>query len=155
PKWPERNILGSGPFRFKEHVAGSHWIGERFDQYWDKGKPYLDGFRAVFMKGSAMVNALQGGQIQAEFRGVAPADREKVRSAVGDRGVVEESPWLCKSDLFSNTRRKPYDDVRVRHALSMATAGWKGAETLSRIAFVRAGGGVLRPGDKRATADAE
>jgi peptide/nickel transport system substrate-binding protein len=39
PKWPERNILGSGAFRFKEHVAGSHWAGERFDGYFDKGKP--------------------------------------------------------------------------------------------------------------------
>jgi peptide/nickel transport system substrate-binding protein len=155
PKWPERNILGSGPFRFKEHVAGSHWIGERFDGYFDKGKPYLDGFRAVFMKGSAMVNALQGGQIQAEFRGLAPADRDKVKAALGDKAVVEESPWLCKFDLFFNTKKKPYDDVRVRHALSQAIDRWKGAQNLSRIAFVRAVGGVLRPGDKLATPEAE
>jgi peptide/nickel transport system substrate-binding protein len=151
PKWPERNILGSGAFRFKEHVAGSHWAGERFDGYLDKGKPYLDGYKAVFMGGAPMVNALQGGQIQAEFRGVSPADRDKLKSAVGDKIVISETPWLCKFDLFFNNQKKPYDDIRVRHALSMAIDRWKGAEAMGRVAFVRNVGGVLRPGDPLAT----
>jgi len=30
PKWPEKNIMGTGPFKFVEHAAGSHWVGERF-----------------------------------------------------------------------------------------------------------------------------
>jgi peptide/nickel transport system substrate-binding protein len=154
-KWPEKNILGSGPFRFKEHVAGSHWTGERFEQYWDKGKPYLDGFRAIFVKGSAMVNALQGGQILAEFRGLAPAERDKLKSALGDKIVVQETPWLCKFDLFFNNEKKPYDDIRVRHALSLAIDRWKGAQNLSRIAFVRNVGGMLRPGDELAISDDE
>src|SRR5262249_35187798 len=46
PAFPVRNIMGSGPFRFVEHVAGSHWVGERFDGYFKQGKPHLDGFRA-------------------------------------------------------------------------------------------------------------
>ena len=29
PKFPEKNVLGTGPFKFVEHAAGSHWIGER------------------------------------------------------------------------------------------------------------------------------
>src|SRR5216683_1910500 len=41
PKFPEKNILGSGPFTFVEYVPGSHWAGKRFDGYFDKGKPYL------------------------------------------------------------------------------------------------------------------
>jgi peptide/nickel transport system substrate-binding protein len=155
PKWPERNILGSGPFRFKEHVAGSHWVGERYEAYYEKGKPHLDGFRVQFMSGSAMINALQGGQIQAEFRGVSPADRDKLKGALGDKVVVQESPWTCKFDLFFNTQKKPYDDVRVRQALSMAIDRWKGAENLSRIAFVRTVGATLRPGFPLAISDEE
>ncbi|CAN0208801.1 unnamed protein product, partial [Phaeothamnion confervicola] len=27
PNWPARNIMGTGPFTFVEHVAGSHWSG--------------------------------------------------------------------------------------------------------------------------------
>src|SRR5206468_9316116 len=52
PKFPERNIMGTGPFRFVEHVAGSHYVGARFDAYHDTGKPYVDGFRAVVMTGA-------------------------------------------------------------------------------------------------------
>ena len=44
PKFPERNIMGTGPFTFDEHVAGSHWRGRKFKDYFEKGKPYLDGF---------------------------------------------------------------------------------------------------------------
>jgi peptide/nickel transport system substrate-binding protein len=46
PKFPERNILGTGPFTFVEHQAGSHWTGKKFDGYFETGKPYLDGYRA-------------------------------------------------------------------------------------------------------------
>jgi len=33
--------MGTGPFVFVEHVKGSHWVGKRNPNYWDKGKPYL------------------------------------------------------------------------------------------------------------------
>src|SRR5690606_10974925 len=45
PRFPQQNILGTGPFVFEEHAAGSHWTGTRFEDFWDEGKPYLDGFR--------------------------------------------------------------------------------------------------------------
>ncbi|MCA3653077.1 MAG: ABC transporter substrate-binding protein, partial [Methylobacterium sp.] len=65
PAFPVRNVMGSGPFRFVEHVAGSHWVGERSDGYFRQGQPYLDGLRAITMTPSAMVNALSGRQILA------------------------------------------------------------------------------------------
>lgn len=155
PRWPEKNIMGSGPFRFVEHVSGSHWDGRRFEDYFEPGKPYLDGFRAQFMKGSAMINAIEGKRIHAEFRGIAPAERDKLKSAMGDAITISESPWLCKFDVFFNTKKKPYDDVRVRQALSLAIDRWKGAEAMARIAFVRSVGGALRPGYGLAIKDDE
>lgn len=155
PRFPERNILGSGPFRFVEHVRGSHWVGARFDDYHDAGKPYLDGFRAQFMSGTAMINALQGGQIMAEFRGISPAERDRLKSALGDRIVISEAPWLCKFDVFFNHRKPPYDDVRVRKALTLAIDRWRGAQNLARIAFVKEVGGPIRPGHPLAMPSAE
>ncbi len=79
PNAPRTAIMGSGPFRFGEHVKGSHVSGTRFDGYFKSGQPYLDGFRGVFMtQPAAMMNALQGGQVQAEFRGVSPAERDRI-----------------------------------------------------------------------------
>ena len=69
--------MGTGPFRFVEHVAGSHWSGERFKDYFKPGLPYLDGFRGAFTQGAALINALQGGQIMADFRSVTTADRDR------------------------------------------------------------------------------
>src|SRR5688572_32950032 len=61
PNWYMKNVMGTGPFTFVEHVKGSHWVGKKNTDYWDKGKPYLDGFRAIFTSSSsAQVAAIRG-----------------------------------------------------------------------------------------------
>jgi len=147
PKFPERNIVGTGPFTFVQHVAGSHWVGKRFDGYFVKDQPYLDSYRALFIKGGApTVNALAAGEVMIEFRGHSPADRDRIVKTLGDQAVVSESPWVCSLVLSFNTRKKPFDDARVRRALSLAIDRWNGAAALSKIALVRHVGGLLRPG---------
>lgn len=37
-----RQPVGTGPFRFVEWIPDSRVVLERFPDYWDKGKPYLD-----------------------------------------------------------------------------------------------------------------
>jgi peptide/nickel transport system substrate-binding protein len=155
PKFPEKNVLGTGPFKFVEHVAGSHWVGQRFDDYFVKGEPYLDGFRAVFMRGAAIINAIQGGQVLAEFRGQTPAERDKLVAALGDKVKVQEAPWICNLVVGFNTEKKPFDDARVRRALSLAIDRWQGSEALSKIALVKPVGGVLRPGYDLAASQSE
>jgi peptide/nickel transport system substrate-binding protein len=144
--FPAKTVMGSGPFVFVEHRAGSHWVGKRFDRYWDSGKPYLDGFRAVFIKSTAVVTAIQGGQIQAEFRSISPGERSQLLASLKDRITVQESPWVCKIDLLFNTESKPFDNPKVRQALSMAIDRWGGSDALSKITIVKPVGGPLLPG---------
>jgi peptide/nickel transport system substrate-binding protein len=146
PNFPARNVMGSGPFRFVEHVAGSHWVGERFDGYFRAGRPYLDGFRAITMSPSAMVNALSGRQIMAEFRGFTPNERDRIVRALGSEARVQESSWMLHMILTYNTQRKPFDDPRVRRALSLAIDRWGGSQSLSRISQLGEVGGLVRPG---------
>jgi peptide/nickel transport system substrate-binding protein len=155
PRFPERNILGTGPFTFVEHVAGSHWTARKFAGYFRKGRPYLNGYVAIFIAGAPMVNALAAGEVLVEFRGHSPADRDRVVKALGDKAAVQETPWVCSLVVTFNTRKKPFDDARVRRALSLAIDRWGGAQALSKVALVRHVGGILRPGYDLAASEKE
>ena len=155
PVFPARTVLGTGPFRFVEHVAGAHWKGERFKDYFKPHLPYLDGFHAIFTQGPALINALQGGQIMADFRSVTAVDRDRLVGALGNKITVQESPWLNLLLITFNTKKKPFDDARVRLALSLAIDRWKAAEVLPRSTIMRYVGGYVRPGFELAATEAD
>jgi peptide/nickel transport system substrate-binding protein len=93
PKWYEKNVMGTGPFTFVEFVPGSHWVGKKFPDYFERGKPYLDGFRATFIREpAAQVAAIRGGRAAVEFRGFTPQQRDDLVNALGDKVTVQESP---------------------------------------------------------------
>src|SRR5258708_19632706 len=71
-----------------------------------------------------------------EFRGVPPAARDELKKSLGDEIAFQESDWNCGSVVTINHARKPFDDVRVRRALTLAIDPWHGAQGLSKIANV-------------------
>jgi peptide/nickel transport system substrate-binding protein len=150
--WYEKNVMGTGPFTFVEHVKGSHWVGKKNPNYWDKGKPYLDGYRAIFISSSsAQVAAIRGERAHIQFRGFSPAERDSLVSALGNKITVQESPWDCVLMVAMHHDKKPFDDKRVRRALSLALDRWGASKTLSKIAIVRDVGGIQVPGTPYAT----
>jgi peptide/nickel transport system substrate-binding protein len=145
--WYEKNILGSGPFIFTQGKAGSFIEGKRNPDYLHEGLPYLDGFRAVFDNQQASrVEAIRKNQAMIEFRGFPPRSRDILVRALGDKITVQESDWSSYVLVVPNHRVKPFDDPRVRRALSLALDRWGGSSHLSRIAIVKAVGGTVFPG---------
>jgi peptide/nickel transport system substrate-binding protein len=152
PHWYEKNIMGSGPFTFVEHVKGSHVLGKKNPDYWDKGKPHLDGFRAIFMRDSAaQVAAVRGERAHIQFRGFSPAERDSIVSTLGKKVTVQDSPWDCILLVGINHEKKPFDDKRVRRALTLALDRHQASKSLSKIAIVKEVAGVQVPGTPFAT----
>jgi peptide/nickel transport system substrate-binding protein len=155
PQFPKTHILGTGPFVFVEHKKGESWQGKRWDKYFQPGKPYLDGYQADFMAPPAVMKAYESGRILAEFRGVTPTQRDHLVEVLGDRITTTESPWLSNLLVVFNTNKKPFDDPRVRRALSLAIDRWGAAERLQGSTFLKYVGGLLRPGANLAMSEAE
>jgi peptide/nickel transport system substrate-binding protein len=113
------NPLGTGPFKVKEWVPGSHITLERNEYYWEEGKPYLDEIR---------------------FDYIADDNARILRIQGGDADIVEGVPWTQIPDLqasegfsvhvddivryegvFLNHTIPPLGEVGVRQALNYAT----------------------------------
>ncbi|MBV8131173.1 MAG: ABC transporter substrate-binding protein [Alphaproteobacteria bacterium] len=153
--FPKTHVLGSGPFVFVEHVKGDHWIGKRWDRYFLPQKPYLDGYRAEFVAGAAAVKGMESGHLMAQFRSFSPAERDEMVSAAGESIEVRESPWISYLALAFSATSPPFDDPRVRRALSLAIDRWQGAQTLADGTFLKYVGGLMRPGTAISMPEAE
>ena len=156
PRWYEKNILGSGPFKLADYQVGQSISGVRNPDYYRKGLPYLDGFTAIYApKQAVRVEAIRADRAATEFRGLPPVTRDELKGALDGKLNVQESDWNCGNLVIPNNQKKPFDDPRVRRALTLAIDRWHGAPPLSRIAVVRTVGGIVFPGSPLAATKPE
>ena len=156
PRWYEKNVLGSGPFKFVDYQVGQSIKGEKNADYYHRGLPYLDGFTGIYAdKQAVRVEAIRGDRAAIEFRSMPPSARDELVKALGDKISVQESDWNVASAVTPNHKRKPFDDPRIRRALSLAVDRWRGAPAISKIAIAKTVGGVVFPGSPLAATKEE
>jgi peptide/nickel transport system substrate-binding protein len=155
--WYKRNIMGTGPFKFGEYVAGSHIVGKKNSDYFVKDHPYLDGFRAlIIVDGAARIAAFRSGRVAADFVGATPIrDQDTLKQALGDRLVIQRSTWACNLIVSPNNEKKPFDDPRVRRALSLAIDRREAARVVNEFSEFGTMAGLSQPGARFAMSEAE
>ncbi|MBS0242013.1 MAG: ABC transporter substrate-binding protein [Proteobacteria bacterium] len=153
--YPAKEVMGSGPFQFVERVVGAQWTGKRFDGYFDKPRPYLDGFKALNTAPQSLATALQSGQVMAEFRTLAPAARDRLKAAMGDNLKIYSRVYDFLLTIAFNNKKAPFDDARVRRALSLGIDRWGGAQALAKVSSLAFVGGTQRPESPWAASEAE
>lgn len=110
--------VGTGPFVFKEWKRNDSITLEKNPNYWKEGLPKLNKVivRSI-PDNSARFNALQSGEIDL-MEDLSPDDLASLKSNA-DLQLIER-PSNNVGYLGFNLKKKPFDDVKVRQALSHA-----------------------------------
>ena len=112
--------IGTGPFKFKEWVRGSHVEMVRNENYWDEGKPYLDSLVIRYLRDpGARAAAVEAGEVHVAIsNSFARPDILRITEEPGfylDLKGYEAAGW--QNFLAVNMRNEPVADKRVRQAI--------------------------------------
>src|SRR6266478_7879728 len=156
PNYFKNNVMGSGPFRFKSYTRGATFEGERNPDYFVKDRPFLDGYKFyISTETSVRAAAIRSGRAYIEFRDLPLAEVDAIRKTLGDKVVVQETPATGLFGIAMNQTVKPFTDVRVRKALTLAFDRYTAGRVLYPLASLRDVGGLMRPATEWAMSDAE
>jgi peptide/nickel transport system substrate-binding protein len=149
PNWYKRNAMGTGPFKLKDLRRGAYLEVERNPNYWKEGLPYLDGIKYHMIKDtSARAKSIRTGRTHVELRGFPPAEVEAMKKQMGDDLVVRYPRINLQWGLAFNHTKKPFDDERVRKALSLAINRYEMATVLDPLSGLSIVGGIMHPDSK-------
>jgi ABC-type transport system substrate-binding protein len=110
---------GTGPFKSVRRVENEVWVMQKNPNYWNKGLPYLDGieFYHALPFSTELGSAILSGRVDY-IRITDPVTARKAKATPGlsttafNQSVIQGT-WV-------NSKRKPFDDPRVRRALHLA-----------------------------------
>ena len=115
--------VGTGPYKFVEWKKGEYVRLDRNPDYWKKGLPYLDRVICRFIGDAATRSAaIETGEAQLGGLGAIPnVDIARLKAmptiTTTTKGYEMLSPMVM---LDFNTKRKPFDNVKVRQAVAYA-----------------------------------
>ena len=113
---PDTVAIGTGPYKYVSRSPQENVICEAFDDYWGEKANIKNVTFKVESNADSIVMDLLGGSI--DFYARLTIDQVK---QLNDEFSVYEGTMNLVQALYLNNNVKPFDDVRVRQALSYAT----------------------------------
>ena len=112
--------IGQGPFQIVSRAQDDRTVVERFDGYWQGSDTvYLDGVEFLPITDTALAaERIAAGDIDMVST-TNPDAILTLRDAVGVSTI--ENVFSSDGFIAMNTRSAPFDDIRVRQALTFAT----------------------------------
>jgi len=111
--------VGTGPFMFVEWVPGDHLVFNKNKNYWQTGRPYVDGVRITVVKDpQGLVSQLEGGTVDM-IRSLPLIDYNRLKTNSAYQAVLHPNPGTYYVIGF-NTLNAPFDDKNVRQAFNYA-----------------------------------
>jgi peptide/nickel transport system substrate-binding protein len=147
PNYFKTNVVGSGPFKFKNYTRGASFEGERNPDYFVSGRPYLDGYKFfISTETSVRAAAVRSGRAYIEFRDLPVSEVEAIKRQLGDKVTVQEGSATGWWGVAMQNTVKPFDDIRVRKAFTLALDRYTGGKVLYPLTGLQVVGGLMRPG---------
>ena len=87
----QTKVVGTGPFVFKEWAQGDHLSFERNPNYWENGKPYLDGLQANVRDIQAATVQLEAGALDIDPQSAGRRHRPPGAGPALHQGAASES----------------------------------------------------------------
>jgi len=116
---PEASWVGTGPFMFSEYQSGVKVSFERNPDYFKDGLPYADAVVAHIIPDAATrLAALRSGLINV-FPAAGPQAIQQIQKTNPDF-YTKSCPSLFHLGIRLRLDKEPWNDVRVRRAVSMA-----------------------------------
>jgi len=114
----KETAIGSGPFKLAEWVPDNFMRFEANKDYYVSGQPYLDGIRINVVPDESSLTAA----LRTKAADMAIVTDAKVAKTLrSESGVtLSAKPSLSYNLLFVNTKRKPFDNLKVRQAIAYA-----------------------------------
>ncbi|HET7340221.1 MAG TPA: ABC transporter substrate-binding protein, partial [Methylomirabilota bacterium] len=126
----KKTLIGTGPYLLKEHTRKVRIVLQRHPEYFEKDHPLVEQYTILSTPDAATrLAAFRTGQ--ADFIWVAsPSEVETVRKTNPNAVVQSYHNTLAPFGLTLAQDRPPFNDVRVRRAISMAIDRQKMVDTV-------------------------
>ena len=110
--------IGTGPFKLDKYFPNDRIEFVPFQDYWEKGKPYLERYISrIIPDAAALTINLESGAIDCAWR-IPYRDAVRLKASGGKFVVDMGQQGDAMFDVGVNTKREPFTNKKVRQAIA-------------------------------------